>query len=129
MDSSAACQDHPEVPAASSCRGCAEGFCFDCVVMVRGVAHCAGCKQMALSPSSGPVAVSKDASDAMKFAVFGLVILSIIFEPVALSKAFKARSELKADPRLVGRGRATAAILIASFGLILMVLNFAAKVG
>lgn len=63
----------------------------------------------------------KEASDAFKFAIIGLLIIGIILEPIAISKALKAKKMINSNPRLTGSGKANAAIIIGIIYLILII--------
>ena len=64
----------------------------------------------------------------MTYSIIGLFCFGIVVEPIALSKAFKARKMMAMNPRLSGSGKATAAIIIAFVGLALWVLGLVARV-
>lgn len=121
------CKNHPTVAAVDRCAGCAEPFCGDCLVDINGQKYCASCKQMALkaAPQLAEEATipCKEAGEALTYAIVGLFCLGIILEPVALSKASKARKMIAANPRLTGSGKVTAATIIAIVGLTLWALG------
>lgn len=124
------CKNHPTIAAASRCAGCAEAFCDNCLVELGGQKYCGSCKVMAikgqpmLAEATEPC---EEAKQALIYAIVGLVICGIILEPIALSKAFKAKQLMKDNPRLTGSGKATAAMVIAFIGLALWVLGMASK--
>ena len=62
-------------------------------------------------------------------AVIGLFCFGIILEPIAISKAMKAKKMMEANPNLTGSGKANAALAIAIIGLVLWVVGIAARVG
>jgi hypothetical protein len=68
------------------------------------------------------------AGEALKYALIGLVCVGIILEPMAISKALKAKKEIAADPRQTGEGKATAALVIGIIGLVLWVLGVIARI-
>lgn len=125
------CKNHPEVEAVERCAGCAEPFCGDCLVEMHGQKYCGSCKVMALKGQ--PVVVEeatvpcKEANEALTYAIVGLFCFGIILEPIALSKASKAKKMIEMNPRLQGSGKVTAAYIIASIGLALWVLGMIAK--
>ncbi len=135
------CRNHPEVAAADRCAGCMEPFCGNCLVTVRGRRYCGGCKVMALGGSAGVVAGAlpaapvfeaatepcPEANEALKYALIGLLCFGIILEPIAINKALKARKMIAANPNLTGSGKATAALIIATIGLVLWVLGIMAR--
>jgi hypothetical protein len=128
------CKNHPEAEAVERCAGCAEPFCSDCLVEMHGQKYCGSCKVMALRGQ--PVVVEeatvpcKEANEALIYALVGLVCCGIILEPIALSKASKAKKMIEMNPRLQGSGKVTAAYIIACIGLGLwllgMIIRFAA---
>jgi len=125
------CKNHPEVEAVERCAGCAEPFCGDCLVEMHGQKYCGSCKVMALKGQ--PVVVEeatvpcKEANEALIYALVGLICCGIILEPIALSKAAKAKKMIEMNPRLQGSGKVTAAYIIASIGLGLWVLGMIAR--
>lgn len=126
------CRNHPGVEAKDRCSGCQEPFCGNCLVSVRGRSYCASCKVMALGgqtpvfeQATEPCA---EANEALKYALIGLICFGIILEPIAISKALKARKMIEANPNLTGSGKATAALIIAIIGLALWIIGVASKV-
>jgi len=126
------CKNHPDVEAVGRCAGCAEPFCESCMVDVQGKSYCADCKVMAIQ-SPPPVAAAvastpcKEAGEALTYAIVGLFCFGIILEPIAISKALKAKKLLAADPNLTGGGKATAGLVIAIVGLVLWVLGLISR--
>ena len=68
-----------------------------------------------------------EANEALKFAIIGIFCFGIILEPMALSKAIRARKLIQANPALTGYGKTTAAIIIAIFGLLLWILGIISR--
>lgn len=125
------CATHPERAASDRCAGCAEPFCPNCLVEVQGRKYCAQCKVLAVqgkAPALAPTATCKEAKEALQFAIVGLFCFGIILEPIAISKALKARKIIAEDPSLGGSGMATAALVIAVIGLGLWILGIFARV-
>jgi hypothetical protein len=126
------CKNHTTVAAVGRCAGCAEPFCADCLVDIHGQKYCGSCKVMALRGQ--PVVVEeatipcKEANEALTYAIIGIFCFGIILEPIALSKAMKAKKMIAANPRLTGSGKATAATIIGIVGLVLWVLGIIARV-
>jgi hypothetical protein len=126
------CKNHPNVAAVDRCAGCAEPFCPECLVEIHGQKYCGACKVMALRGT--PVIAEeatipcKEAGEALTYAIIGLFCFGIILEPIALSKAFKAKKMIEMNPRLTGSGKCTAAIIIAVIGLVLWVLGIFARI-
>lgn len=119
----AECKQHPGVKAVASCGGCAEPFCGNCVVTIQGKQYCGACKSMAISPDAGPRLTCPEANEALKYAIVGLFCFGFIVEPIAISKALKAKRMIKDNPRLDGDGKATAALVIGIIGFILNIIG------
>jgi hypothetical protein len=125
------CKNHPEVEAQDRCAGCAEAFCSDCLVEIQGQRFCGSCKVMAVrgTPMVEEATVPcKEASQALTYAIVGIFICGIILEPLAISKALKAKRMIEANPRLTGSGKAQAALIIGIVALILWVLAVIARI-
>lgn len=118
------CRNHPGAAAVGACAGCAESYCENCLVDVRGTRYCASCKGMAIT-GAGPKAGTpcKDATDALKMAAFSFFCFGFILGPLAISKALKAKKTMAADPSLTGVGRANAAIAMGSLALLLWLVS------
>src|SRR3954463_1293462 len=125
------CKNHPNVAAVDRCAGCAEPFCPDCLVDVHGQKYCGSCKIMALKGQpivvEEPTIPCKEANEALTYAIVGLFICGIILDPIALSKASKAKQMIDADPRLLGAGKVKAARIIAIIALSLWVIAMFAR--
>jgi hypothetical protein len=112
------CKNHPGVPAAVNCAGCAEPYCGNCSLTINGQSYCGSCKVLALG-GKAPVVESatrlcEEAKSALIFAFVGMCPLcfGFVLGPIAIIKGFGARKLIKEDPTLLGWGRATAAIII-----------------
>ncbi len=122
------CKNHPSVPATGRCAGCFESFCRNCLIAIKGQTYCSSCKTLVLRGQQ-PVVPEQatmpcpEASEALKYAIVGLFCFGIILEPIAISKALKAKKMIEMNPALVGAGKATAALIIAIVGLVLWVLG------
>ena len=131
------CKNHPTIAAVDRCSGCAEPFCPDCLVEIHGQKYCGSCKVMALQGQPAVLVEEatipcKEATEALTYAIVGIFICGIILEPIALSKAAKAKKMIALNPRLSGSGKATAATVIGVVGLVLWVLGLltrAARLG
>jgi hypothetical protein len=122
------CHNDPDVVATATCAGCAEAFCPNCFVTIAGQAYCAVCKTMAITPEMAPPAETcPEAKEAMKYALVGIFCVGIILEPIAISKALKARAAIDRDPSLGGRGVANAALVVAGCSLLFSVINLLAR--
>jgi hypothetical protein len=125
------CKNHPGVEAAARCTGCQEAFCDNCLVDMSGAKYCGSCKVMAVKEA--PVIEEsnlpcQEANDALKYAIIGIFCFGIILEPIAISKAVKAKRMIAENPRLEGNGKATAAIIIGIVTLILWIIGMIARV-
>lgn len=70
----------------------------------------------------------KEAKDALMYSIVGIFCFGIILEPIAISKALKAKKMIQMNPRLTGSGKVTAALIIGSVALLLWVLGVVARV-
>jgi hypothetical protein len=70
-----------------------------------------------------PTVPCKEAGEALTLSIIGLFCFGIILEPLALSKALKAKKMMELNPNLEGAGKAQAALIISSIGLGLWVLG------
>ena len=125
------CKNHPTIGAVDRCAGCAEPFCPNCLVDIHGQKYCGSCKIMAIKGQ--PIMEEAtypcpEAAEALKYAIIGIFCFGIILEPMAISKALKAKKMIEMNPQLTGSGKANAALIIAIVGLILWVLGIIARV-
>lgn len=124
------CSKHPNVDAVDRCAGCAESFCHNCLVEIRGQKYCADCKYMTVDKTKvleEDLLPCKDADEALKYALFGIFCFGIILGPMAISKASKAKQQIALDPKLTGAGKANAAIVIGIIVVILWVLGIISR--
>ena len=63
------------------------------------------------APTGGRVPCP-EAGSALTYAIIGLFCFGVILGSIAISKALKAKEMIKADPRLTGEGKATAALIL-----------------
>lgn len=130
--SSVNCKNHSDIQAIDRCAGCAEPFCANCLVDLQGQKYCGACKVMALKGQPPPMVEEAtepcpEANEALKYAIIGIFCFGIILEPIAISKALKARKMIAMNPRLSGSGKATAALVIGCVGLVLWILGMISK--
>jgi hypothetical protein len=127
------CKNHPVNAAKGSCAGCSKPFCFNCTVEMKSKLYCSECKVMALEGNSLPASVLEAyggtrtcelATEALQYALVGIVCVGFILEPIALFKALQAQRELAENPHLDGKGKASAAVIISSIMCILYLLGF-----
>lgn len=141
------CMTHPGVTANDMCAHCGQSFCPECLVEVNGNKYCGNCKSVAVQtapsatipPIPTPIPPAgmgqqqgyqgmatqpcKEAGEALTLAIVGLFCLGIILEPLAISKALKAKKMIEMNPRLEGAGKVQAALIISCIGLGLWVLS------
>ena len=125
------CKNHPDVQATDRCTGCAETFCANCLVNIGGQKYCGSCKVLAVSgrPIAEQATIpSAMASEALKYALIGIICLPIVLQPMAIYKAVQAKREIAADPLLTGEGKANAALVIGIIALVLWTIGIVARV-
>jgi len=121
------CHNHPGVAAVGACSGCAEPFCSPCTVMIKGQPYCASCKSMAVPAIAAVQVPCKEASEALKYALIGVVCFGVVLGPVAIGKALTAKKLIAADPTLSGSGQANAALVLGCAVLGLWVIGVLSK--
>jgi hypothetical protein len=75
-----------------------------------------------------PTIPCPEADDALKYALLGIFCFGFVLEPMAISKAVNARKRIKADPRLMGYGKTTVALVIGIVAGILWILGLISRV-
>ena len=70
----------------------------------------------------------KEAGEALTYSIVGLFCFGIILEPIAISKALKAKKMIQLNPRLAGSGKVTAALIISIVGLLLWILGIIGRI-
>jgi hypothetical protein len=92
-----------------------------------GTRYCGSCKVLAIQGLPAFVEEATipcvEADEAFKYALIGIVCFGIIVGPVAISKALKAKKKIALNPRLMGEGKATAALILGIAVLVLWVLR------
>jgi hypothetical protein len=124
------CKVHASTLATARCTGCSEAFCSNCVVTIQGQAYCGSCKAMAVAGRPAVEAATEpcpEAEEALKYAIIGIFCFGIILEPLAISKALKAKKMIAMNPNLSGAGKATAALIIGIVTLVLWVIGIIAR--
>ena len=97
---------------------------------IQGQKYCGACKVVAVQGqpvAEGATMPCKEAGQALTCTIVGLFIFGIVMEPIAISKALKARKMMDLNPRLTGSGKANAALMIGIVGLILWVVGLIAR--
>lgn len=126
------CRNHPAAVVADRCAACMEPFCGNCLVSLRGRRYCGSCKVSALGGAMPVIEQAtqpcEEANEALKYAIIGIFCFGIILEPIAISKALKAKKLIAANPNLTGEGKATAALIIGVIGLVLWILGVVARI-
>ena len=83
------CKNHRGIGAFDRCSECMGDFCYDCLIEISGEQFCRRCGAM-MAKENVSIAC-KEASDALKFAIVGVLIIGIILEPIAIAKALRAK--------------------------------------
>jgi len=108
-----------------------ESLCGNCLVFVRGQKYCSSCKMTAfghnLPVPERAMTSCAEADDAFKYALIGVFLFSFILEPMAISKALRARRLIRATPTLRGSGKVTASLIVAGFAVLLFLLGLIAR--
>jgi hypothetical protein len=78
-------------------------------------------------PSTGVIV--EDATAALRYAVLGFFCFGIVLGPMAISRAVKAKEQIRADPALGGKGRADAAIVLGSIATLFWLLSLLTRFG
>lgn len=118
------CHNHANATAVATCAGCAEPYCDNCLVTVKGQRYCSGCKGLAVPQlDAGPTRRCVEADEALKLALFSILCFGLITGPIAISKALAAKRQIADDPALEGVGTANAAIAIAAVTFTLNILG------
>jgi uncharacterized Tic20 family protein len=60
---------------------------------------------------------------ALVFGILGVIIFAIIFGPLAIWQATKARKAIKEDPELGGGGRATAGLVLGILAIVFWIVG------
>lgn len=127
------CKNHADIDAVARCGGCQEAFCENCLIELDGKKYCGDCKIMAVRET--PVIIDEsqsmpceEASEALKFALIGLICFGVILGPIAISKARAAKKKIKENPNLTGEGKATAALIIGIFDLVFWIIGIIIRV-
>jgi hypothetical protein len=123
------CKTHATIAAQDRCAGCAEPFCENCLVEVRGQRYCNSCKIMAIDgpPEVDGTTPCAEASEALKYAIISFFCCGLILGPMAVSKGLAARRAIQEDPNLTGAGKANVAIMLGVVALVLWLLNTIAR--
>ena len=116
------CKNHQGVGAFGRCAECMGDFCYNCLIEISGEQICRRCHALMIQEDT--TIACKEASNALKFAVIGVLIIGIILEPIAIAKALRAKKMIAADRRLTGSGKANAALVIAIIYLVLITVFF-----
>jgi hypothetical protein len=118
------CFNHQERPVVRKCDACSEGFCTDCLVLLKGETLCGPCKNFRLKQTDNPPALSVKAIagvlvaigtaplvlclwplGATAFAVL-LAMLGLLAQLGAIVLGVLAMRETETDPRIAGRSLA-----------------------
>ena len=91
--------------ADTRCVGCAEAFCFNCLVDIKGQKYCGSCKVMALEGRKPGYQLAtklcSEARDALILAIVGsFCCFGIVFAVAAIVKAETAKKTIAANPQI-----------------------------
>lgn len=122
------CKNHPGTGAIDRCTGCAESFCFNCLVDIHGQKYCGSCKVMAVKRKTAPPMTGgrsrfcNEAREALIWSIVALFCCAFLFF-VSLTKANEAKNHIRRNPDLDGMGVATAAQVISIAGIVVWVIG------
>ncbi len=128
------CKHHPGVAAVDRCAGCAEPFCYNCLVDIQGRKYCAQCKVLALQgrmpPPMAPGYGAQTCPEAKEALILSIVgwVCCVLLQIWTLIKAAEAKRKIDANPYLTGRGMATAAQVLAIIQLVVFALYVMAMI-
>lgn len=122
------CPNHPDVEGTVLCAGCRRMFCPNCVVTLGGFTYCGVCKNRAVRDAQ-TVIEYKLPGEALKYSIVGIFCCGIILGPVGIVKGMQALGEIKANPQLPGKGKATAAVVIGGIDLVLNIIGMIIRFG
>jgi len=120
------CVNHSNAEAQDRCTGCAEPFCHECLVEVVGEKYCGSCKVLAVKAKPVQEEAMRPCEEAthalllaLACATVGLFCFGIILGPLTIVKGAQAWKLISEDRRLLGAGKAAAAVIIGvvTFGL------------
>ena len=104
------CKNHPDVAAVDRCAGCAEAFCGDCLVELKGKKYCANCKVMVLAgknpqPPEHDLRPCPEAGEALKYAIIGIFCFGIILGAHSHQQGAQGQEAHRSGPAAVGHGQ------------------------
>lgn len=131
----AICRNHPDRTAAGRCTGCAEEYCWPCMVELHGHKYCGSCKMMALDGKvpaavagareawAKPVPQVNQAFSTGLVAFFGgalgcFFVIGLICGIVAITNGIAAKKVLAQFPSRMGSFKTTVGIVFGSMGIL-----------
>jgi hypothetical protein len=75
-----------------------------------------------------PKGTPSEATDALKYSIFGIFCFGVILGPLAISKGLKAIKIIDSEPGYTGRGKAMAGIIIGIIVTLLWAIGFLEKI-
>lgn len=123
------CFNHQDRPVTRKCDACNEGFCTDCLVLLKGETLCGPCKNFRLKQTEHPPSLSAKAIAGVILAIatsplvlclwpFGanafavlVAMLGLIVQLSAIVLGILAIRETESDPRVAGRSLAITTVL------------------
>lgn len=67
--------------------------------------------------------IAPGATLALVFGILGLIVFAIVFGPLAIWQASKARKAIQENPELGGGGRATAGLVLGILGIVFWIVG------
>jgi hypothetical protein len=114
------CVNHSNAEAQDRCTGCAEPFCHECLVEVVGEKYCGSCKVLAVKAKPVLETGMEPCDEANQALILALVsatvglclCIGVFLGPITIVRGAQAWKRISEEPRLLGAGKATAAIII-----------------
>jgi hypothetical protein len=125
------CKNHPDVQALDGCARCAEPYCYACLLVIGGKRYCSQCEPTARKEQPVGQAASRPcrlADEALNYSIAGIFFFGTVLGAIAIYKALEAKKIIARNPHLTGAGKANAAIVIGSFGIVLWPLAYILKI-
>jgi hypothetical protein len=134
------CFNHQDRQVVRKCDACGEGFCTDCLVLLKGETLCGPCKNYRLKQTDNPPALSTKATTGVILAIatapvvlclwpFGanafavlVAMLGLIAQLAAVVLGVLALRETEADPRIAGRSLAITTLLTGGLASVVTVM-------
>jgi hypothetical protein len=131
------CVNHSNAEAQDRCTGCAEPFCHECLVEVVGEKYCDSCKVLAVKAKpvqEEAMVPCQEANQALILALVSATVglcfcFGVFLGPITIVRGAQAWKLISEDRRLLGSGKATAAIILGAVTFILSCIQLLAIAG